>query len=76
MKLAESLQSALAEMSARDVRKTLRKRGCDEKRQKGSHLQVQCGTCQTTIPMHGGDIKKGTMHGISKSVEPCVGSIT
>jgi len=83
VKLSTTLADALTEMSAKEVRKALRKKGCEELRQKGSHLQIKCddkvpafgAPCHTTIPMHGGDIKKGTMHSINKSVEPCVGPI-
>lgn len=74
MRLSEELTLAL-EMSARDVRKALKKKGCEELRQNGSHLQMKCQACQTTIPMHGGDIKKGTLHSIKKSVHTCVGDI-
>lgn len=82
-KLSTMLESALTEMSARELRKNLRKKGCEELRQTGSHLQMKCSPrcatcgpqCQTTIPMHNGDIKKGTLQGIKKSVQPCVGTI-
>lgn len=64
----------LTEMSARELRKKLRKEGCVELRQKGSHLQVQCGKCQSTIPMHKGrDIKRGTLGAIERSLEVCLG---
>ena len=64
----------LAEMSARELRKILRKEGCVELRQSGSHLQVKCGKCQSTIPMHKGrDIKKGTLGAIERSLEICIG---
>lgn len=77
MKLSEDLHAALTEMSAKDVRKTLKKKGCEELRQTGSHLQVKCGDqCQTTIPMHGGDVAIGTLKSIERSVKGCVGSIT
>jgi predicted RNA binding protein YcfA (HicA-like mRNA interferase family) len=64
----------LTEMSARELRQKLRKEGCIELRQKGSHLQVQCGKCQSTIPMHKGrDIKRGTLGAIERSLEVCLG---
>jgi predicted RNA binding protein YcfA (HicA-like mRNA interferase family) len=64
----------LTEMSARELRKILRKEGCVELRQKGSHLQVKCGRCQSTVPVHGGhDIKKGTLGAIERSLEVCLG---
>lgn len=60
---------SLVEMSARQVMKKLRKAGCVELRQKGSHVQVKCGTRQSTVPSHGSkDIKKGTLKSIEKSL--------
>lgn len=57
--------------SAREVRKALRKAGCEELRQKGSHMQVQCPPegRQTTVPVHGSkDIARGTLRSIERSV--------
>jgi len=61
---------AIFEMSAREVRKKLRKAGCRELRQKGSHIQVFCPPDrQGTVPAHGSkDIKKGTLKSIEKSL--------
>ena len=83
MSLAQQLAEArdcpvchgqLAEMSARKLRKILKKEGCVELRQKGSHLQVKCGRCQGTVPVHGNkDIKKGTLGAIERSLEVCLG---
>jgi predicted RNA binding protein YcfA (HicA-like mRNA interferase family) len=71
MRLSEELYGAIHEMSARDVRKKLRKAGCRELRQKGSHVQVMCPPDrQSTVPTHGSkDIKKGTLKGIEKSLQ-------
>jgi len=75
--LANSLfESAeqMAEMSARDLRRKLRDNDCVELRQSGSHLQVKCGGCQSTVPVHGStDIKKGTLKSIERSLGACLG---
>ena len=70
MRLSEELHAAIYEMSAREIRKKLRKAGCRELRQKGSHVQVLCPpNRQSTIPAHGKkDVKKGTLKGIEKSL--------
>jgi predicted RNA binding protein YcfA (HicA-like mRNA interferase family) len=61
-------------MSARELRKILRREGCVELRQKGSHLQIQCGRCRSTIPVHHGrDIKRGTLAAIERGLEVCLG---
>lgn len=71
MRLSDELYGAIFEMSAREVRKKLRKAGCKEIRQKGSHVQVVCPpNKQSTIPVHGTkDIKKGTLGSIEKSLD-------
>lgn len=68
---AEELLQAIYEMSAREVRKKLRKAGCKELRQKGSHVQVMCPVNrQSTVPVHGKkDIKKGTLRAIERSLQ-------
>lgn len=70
-RLSEELLQAIYEMSAREVRKKLRKAGCKELRQKGSHVQVVCPVNrQSTVPVHGKkDIKKGTLRGIERSLQ-------
>jgi len=61
-------------MRAREIRKILRRRGCVELRQTGSHLMVRCGKCQATIPVHAGeDIAPGTLRSIVKALTPCLG---
>lgn len=65
------LAASVDNPSAREVRKALRKAGCEEIRQKGSHVQVQCPPegRQTTVPVHGGrDLKRGTVRSIERSV--------
>lgn len=68
---AEELLQAIYEMSSREVRKKLRKAGCKELRQKGSHVQVVCPVNrQSTVPVHGKkDIKKGTLRSIERSLQ-------
>jgi predicted RNA binding protein YcfA (HicA-like mRNA interferase family) len=41
----------------------------------GSHARYKsaCGKCVTTVPMHSGDIKRGTLGGIEKDMPPCYG---
>lgn len=68
------LESLMVEASAKDIRRLLRKYDCVELRQNGSHLQVRCGGCTSTIPIHGSsDIKLGTLKGIEKSLGICLG---
>ena len=35
---------------------------------RGSHLKVQFGGNKTIVPVHGSDLKKGTLSGILKSL--------
>ncbi|MGH8991481.1 MAG: type II toxin-antitoxin system HicA family toxin [Acidimicrobiia bacterium] len=60
-------------MTTSDLRKLLRDKGCVEMRQTGSHLIVRCGECQTTLPIHHGDIPKGTLAAIKRHLAPCLG---
>lgn len=60
-------------MKAQQLRKILAAKGCVEVRQKGSHLIIRCGTCQTVVPVHGGDIPTGTLRLIQKHLAPCLG---
>jgi predicted RNA binding protein YcfA (HicA-like mRNA interferase family) len=61
-------------MTARELRRILRSKGCVEVRQQGSHLRVRCGTCTTTIPVHKGeDIGTGLLHKIERDLAPCLG---
>lgn len=72
--LSSNSATMMAEASAKDIRRLLRKYDCVELRQNGSHLQVRCGGCMSTIPIHGSsDIKLGTLKGIEKSLGVCLG---
>ncbi len=51
----------------------LRRLGCEQVRQRGSHQIWRCGTCQTVIPMHTGDLPPGTLRSIERDLEPCLG---
>jgi len=61
-------------MTSRGLVRILRSFGCELVRTgKGSHQVWRCGTCQTTIPMHSGDIPVGTLRAIQRQLEPCLG---
>jgi predicted RNA binding protein YcfA (HicA-like mRNA interferase family) len=61
-------------VTAKDLRRVLRSRGCVEVRQKGSHLRVECGSCVTTVPVHAGeDLGPGLLRRIERDLEPCLG---
>ena len=60
-------------MKVRDLRGLLRRSGCLEVRQSESHLIVRCGTCQTVVPIHSGDIPVGTLKSIVRDLTPCIG---
>jgi predicted RNA binding protein YcfA (HicA-like mRNA interferase family) len=61
-------------MTAKELRRVLRNKGCIELRQKGSHLRVQCGSCVTTVPVHPGeDIGPGLLRQIERDLELCLG---
>jgi predicted RNA binding protein YcfA (HicA-like mRNA interferase family) len=57
-----------------DLLRILRGLGCIERRQKGSHVIVQCGRCQTVVPVHAGeDLGPGLLRAIERDLEPCLG---
>jgi len=60
-------------MKTKELRSLLRRLGCDEVRQSGSHLIVRCGECQTVVPVHSGDIAPGTLRNIERMLKPCLG---
>lgn len=61
-------------MTGREVLRVLRRLGCEEVRQRGSHVRVRCRTCQTTVPVHAGrDLPPGTLKAIERDLEPCLG---
>lgn len=55
-------------MKVKELLKMLKKDGWVEKTQKGSHLQLEHPTKKgkVTVPVHGGDIPKGTLNSILK----------
>jgi predicted RNA binding protein YcfA (HicA-like mRNA interferase family) len=59
---------------AKDLLRRLRALGCEEVRQKGSHVIVRCGKCTAVVPIHSGeDIAPGTLRAIERQLEPCLG---
>jgi len=52
----------------KELLKTLKEDGWFEKNQKGSHLQLEHSIKKgkVTVPIHGGDIPKGTLNSILK----------
>ncbi|MEK6275852.1 MAG: type II toxin-antitoxin system HicA family toxin [Actinomycetota bacterium] len=61
-------------MTGRHVLRRLRRLGCEEVRQRGSHVRVRCGRCETTVPVHAGeDLPPGTLRAIERDLEPCLG---
>jgi predicted RNA binding protein YcfA (HicA-like mRNA interferase family) len=37
-------------------------------------VQVRCGACRTTVPVHRGeDLPPGTLRAIERDLEPCLG---
>ncbi len=55
-------------MKVKELIKLLKNDGWEEKDQKGSHLQLihPNKSGKVTIPVHGGDIPKGTLNSILK----------
>lgn len=62
-----------AAVTARRLAQILRRSGCEVVRQKGSHQVWRCRECQTVVPVHSGDIPKGTLRSIERDLEPCLG---
>lgn len=61
-------------MKVRDLLRILRRRGCEQLRQRGSHRIWACGTCKTTIPGDDGEtIPTGTLKSIERDLKPCLG---
>jgi len=61
-------------VTGRDLLRVLRSLGCIERRQKGSHVMVQCGPYQTVVPVHAGeDLGPGLLRVIERDLEPCLG---
>lgn len=61
-------------MTSRELTQLLKRLGCALLREgKGSHQVWRCGTCQTSIPVHRGDIPTGTLRAIRRQLESCLG---
>ncbi|MBI4533061.1 MAG: type II toxin-antitoxin system HicA family toxin [Candidatus Melainabacteria bacterium] len=61
-------------MKAKKLLQILRRRGCVEVRQRGSHVRVRCGNCYTTVPLHSGEeLGPGLLKAIERDLEPCLG---
>jgi len=58
-------------MKIRELLQELKKDGWVKKEQKGSHLQLVHPTKKgkVTVPVHGGDIPKGTLNAILKQAQ-------
>jgi predicted RNA binding protein YcfA (HicA-like mRNA interferase family) len=62
-------------MTSKELRRHLAAAGCQELRQKGSHLKVQCRQCLTSIPIHKGeDLGRGLLASIERDLAPCLGA--
>jgi len=60
-------------MTARQLLRILRRRGCVEVRRRGSHLIVRCGDCQTVVPVHAGEtLKARLLRAVERQLEPCL----
>jgi predicted RNA binding protein YcfA (HicA-like mRNA interferase family) len=61
-------------LTGKDLLRLLRKHGCVELRQKGSHVVVECSKCQTVVPVHAAeDLGPGLLRAIERDLEPCLG---
>ncbi|MBI4612420.1 MAG: type II toxin-antitoxin system HicA family toxin [Planctomycetes bacterium] len=63
-------------MTGKEVLRRLRSAGGEEVRQRGSHVRVRCrcGRYSSTVPVHAGaDVSPGTLRGIERDLEPCLG---
>ena len=61
-------------MTGKSLIRMLTSLGCEELRQKGSHVSMKCGECRTTVPVHAGeDLGKGLLRAIERDLEPCLG---
>ena len=56
--------SKLPALKSRDIIRTLERAGFMEHRQRGSHKIFKKGNLRITVPVHPGDLKKGTVHSI------------
>lgn len=60
-------------MTARDLAKRLKRLGVEYREARGSHRLYRIAGCTTVVPMHRGDIPKGTLRKIERDLEPCLG---
>ncbi|MBX3137339.1 type II toxin-antitoxin system HicA family toxin [Candidatus Obscuribacterales bacterium] len=61
-------------MRARELLKVLHDLKCTRVRQKGSHIRIRCGICNTTVPNHSGEeLGIGLLKQSSKDLSPCLG---
>jgi predicted RNA binding protein YcfA (HicA-like mRNA interferase family) len=61
-------------MTGKEVLRSLMRPGCSVARQRGSHVRVRCGECQTRVPVHAGkDLPPGTLRAIERDLDPCLG---
>jgi predicted RNA binding protein YcfA (HicA-like mRNA interferase family) len=61
-------------VTAAPLRRVLRRASCVGVRQRGSHLIVACGTCQTVVPIHRGELGLGLLRAIGRQLAPCLGA--
>lgn len=60
-------------MTAADVARRLQRLGVTYRQARGSHRLYRVGECTTVVPMHKGDLPKGTVRKIERDLEPCLG---
>lgn len=60
-------------MTADELMRIVRRRGCEVLPGKGSHRKVRCGKCATIVAMHKGEIPIGTLRSMIRALEPCLG---
>jgi predicted RNA binding protein YcfA (HicA-like mRNA interferase family) len=61
------MNQRLPALTARDVVRALERAGFKESRQSGSHcrlIHISDPARKVTVPIHGGDLKRGTLRGI------------
>ncbi|TLY23608.1 MAG: addiction module toxin, HicA family [Nitrospirae bacterium] len=56
--------SRLPALTSRELIRALERAGFQEHRQRGSHKIFKKGTLRITVPVHSGDLKKGTVRSI------------
>jgi predicted RNA binding protein YcfA (HicA-like mRNA interferase family) len=62
------------QIAGAELLKILRRLGCREARQRGSHVRVECGTCVTTVAVHAGEtLPAGTLSKIQRDLTRCLG---